>query len=192
MPVLRALSKRSTPATAAQVHRAARYGTLAGIQRACERLVEHGLVLRDEAGGRVVYAINDRHLLYPAVLPLLQAQDALPRLLEKAIAGWTVQPVTAALFGSAARGDGTVDSDIDLLLIRPTVRGGQEAAWAGQIRTLAQDVRAATGNRLQVVDLLRAAARVLVRAKDPIVAVWHAEAITVGGDDVDDVLDRLR
>lgn len=188
MPVLRALHVRTKPATAAQVQRAAGAGTLAGIQRACERLAEHGLVLRDEMGGRVVYEINDHHVLYPAVQPLLQAKDAVPRLLRDLIGGWEAQPVTAALFGSAARRDGDLGSDIDLLLVRPSAREVTAAVWAAQVRNLARDVHTATGNRVQAVVYTSAAFRLLLRSGDPLVRRWRAEAIPVGGTDVHDLI----
>ena len=77
MPILRALSTRSTPATAAQLERVAGAGTGAGIRRALERLADHGVCVREEAGGRSVYSLNYEHVLYPAVIELLKADRAL-------------------------------------------------------------------------------------------------------------------
>ena len=38
------------------------------------------------------------------------------------IASWQTEPVTALCFGSFARGEGDEDSDVDLLLVRPSDR----------------------------------------------------------------------
>ena len=188
VPVLRALSRRTTPATASQLWRAARTGTLAGIQRACDRLVEHGLVETEEAGGRVVYSLNYDHLLYDAVEAILAADGALRRRMSDAIETWTIQPVSAVLFGSAARLDGDTDSDIDLLLVRPAVRASQRAAWGRQVHDLTRDVRRWTGNRLHVLDLARPNLRRLAAAGDPVFTSWVREGVTLAGDDVDDVI----
>lgn len=119
MPILRALAHRSSPATAAQVHRAAVAGTEAGVRRALDRLTRHGLLLAEPIGDRIVYSLNRDHVLYPAVTALIRSADELPRRLRREISGWQVAPSAAALYGSAARRDGDADSDIDLLLVRP-------------------------------------------------------------------------
>ena len=51
MPILRALSGRSSPVTAAQLSRLAEAGTEAGVLRALERLAAHGVCLSDDVGG---------------------------------------------------------------------------------------------------------------------------------------------
>ncbi|HEU0129825.1 MAG TPA: nucleotidyltransferase domain-containing protein [Mycobacteriales bacterium] len=188
MPVLRALSQRSTPATATQVWRAARQGTLPGVQGTCERLVEHGLVEKDESAGRSVYSLNFDHLLYDATIALLGLEDALPTRLGETVAAWEVRPVTLALFGSAARGDGDVDSDIDVLLVRPPLPAPRRPVWARQVHALKHDVPRWTGNRLQVVDLTRRGVADLVRVGDPLVRSWQDEALTLYGEDLDDLI----
>jgi predicted nucleotidyltransferase len=188
LPVLRALSRRSGPATASQIWVAARDGTLAGVQRACERLVEHGLVEAAEIAGRTVYSLNDAHLLHDALVALLKVDGALLRRLRDAVRQWDVQPVSAALFGSAARGDGGTGSDIDLLLVRPRLAAGERLIWARQVRSLAQDVLRWTGNRLQVVDRSTTEVRRLARAGDAMVASWLADARPVTGVELHDLL----
>lgn len=51
---------------------------------------------------------------------------------------WTVRPAYAAVFGSAARGTMTVDSDLDLLLVRPDAVG--DDLWATQVDRLIEEV----------------------------------------------------
>ena len=77
MPVLRALSSRASPATAAQLRRAAAAGTEAGVRRALERIAVQGLLTTVQIGDRVVYLLNRDHVPYPAVTALLRAQDEL-------------------------------------------------------------------------------------------------------------------
>lgn len=188
VPVLRALSRRSTPATASQIWRAAGRGTLAGVQRSCDRLVEHGLVESDEIAGRVVYLLNSEHLLFDSVMRLLKHRRELRKRLRAAIGDWDVEPVSAVLFGSAAREDGGVDSDIDLLLVRPVLRPSATPAWASQVRSLTYDVKRWTGNRLQVVDRTVPQVRRLAREGDPIVESWLTDGVTLHGKAVEELV----
>lgn len=188
VPVLRALSRRSTPAIASQLWRAAGCGTLAGIQRACDRLVEHGVVEAHEAAGRVVYALNRDHLLYASAMALLAHDGELRSRLSSALREWEVEPVAAVLYGSAARGDGGVGSDIDLLLVRPPLRTRATAAWLGQVDRLRHDVRRWTGNALRVVDPTAAQVRTLARDGDPIVGFWLADGVSLHGPSLGAIL----
>lgn len=189
VPVLRALSRRSTPATASQLWRAGGSGTLAGVQRTCDRLAAHGLVDANEMAGRVVYTLNHGHLLYDALVALLAVDGELERRITAAIEAWEVTPVCAALFGSAARRDGGTDSDIDLLLVRPRLAASRSEVWTGQVRRLRHDVPRWAGNRLDVVDLSRAEVARLVRADDPMVRSWAKDGVTLVGQDVTELVE---
>lgn len=152
-PILRTLAGRSSPVTATQVARMSGEGTVAGTRRALDRLVSHGICHSDESGDRVVYALNYDHVLYPAVSALLQADRELLVRLRERLQGWSPEPTSAVLFGSAARRDGDLDSDVDLLLLRNTLttdRARQE--WARQVHELRLAVKAWTGNDLHVLD----------------------------------------
>jgi hypothetical protein len=43
--------------------------------------------------------------------------------MRKELGGWKPKPLYACVFGSAARGDGDADSDVDLLLVHPPFPG---------------------------------------------------------------------
>jgi hypothetical protein len=55
----------------------------------------------------------------------------------------------ACVFGSAARGDGIVDSDIDLLLVHPPFRGDPAPASTGILDVLTNSVAAMAAARRQ-------------------------------------------
>jgi predicted nucleotidyltransferase len=189
MPLLRALSSRASPATAAQLRRAAAAGTEAGVRRALDRLAVQGLLTTERIGDRVVYLLNRDHVLYAAVTALLGAQDELPRRLRGEMPAWLVPPVAAALYGSAARQDGDADSDVDILLVRPASLGSRERElWNDQVYRLRELVQFWTGNRCQVTDRSVAALRRLARAREPIVDEWRKDAVSLAGADVSQLL----
>jgi hypothetical protein len=191
MPLLHALSSRASPATAAQMRRAAAAGTEAGVRRALDRLALHGLVTTEEIGDRIVYLLNRDHVLYPAVTALLLAEGELPRRLRGEISAWQIPPVAAALYGSAARRDGDAGSDIDILLVRPASLGSRECGlWNDQVHRLRGLVQRWTGNRCQVTDRSVAALRRLARAREPIVDEWRKDAVSLAGADISQLLGR--
>lgn len=191
MPILRALSTRSTPATAAQLERVAGAGTGAGIRRALERLSDHGVCTRGDAGGRSVYSLNYDHVLHPAVVELLKADRALPGRLRSALRTWDPVPRSAVLFGSAARRDGDPESDVDVLLVRPIpMSATAKRDWARQVHELRSEVHRRTGNRLQVLDWTLPELRRHAASREPLIDELLADGVTVHGTKLDELLAR--
>jgi hypothetical protein len=56
------------------------------------------------------------------------------------------------LFGSVARGEATPESDLDLLVVRPTNCEADEPAWQDQLSTLQMLASAWTGNDARVLE----------------------------------------
>jgi hypothetical protein len=72
--------------------------------------------------------------------------------LRHAFAAWSMPPVHASMFGSAARQDGDTDSDIDIFLVRPAGVDAEDAAWNTQLQDLGDAVLAWTGNHAGIID----------------------------------------
>ena len=171
--ILRALSQRSTPMSARQIVRQAASGTPAGVRRALDRLVVQGTVTADPTFDPISYALNYEHVLYPAIESLLDARGELRRRLVAELRDWDPQPELAALYGSAARQDGDEDSDIDVLLVRPTRRG--TASWVRQVHQLRTSIHSWTGNHAHVLDLNRLELRRLISSDANLVAEWRRD-----------------
>lgn len=193
--VLDALWRRPTPMTGREVHRVSATGSYRGTLSALERLVEQGLVDQRRAGQAREYTLNQEHLVYPALAAALDAftpridlDDRLRRLVEEHSAGR--DDVSLAYFGSFARGDAGVGSDIDLLLVAPDTSSDEDT------ERLVDDLevlgRRWTGNDVQVYAARRADLRRAVRQEDPIVAEWRRDAITILGPDVQSLLEETR
>lgn len=148
-------------------------------------------LVRSFVGGRVVYTLNLDHVLYEAVAALLKADRELPQRLKSALAGWEPAPASAVLFGSAARHDGDVGSDVDLLVIRPPLpTEARKREWERQVHELRSAVHRWTGNRLQVLDWTKHALRQHARVGEPVVRSLLDEGITAHGTPLSLLLER--
>ena len=142
-------------------------------------LAEHGLVVVEEMGAARWCRLNRSHLAADAVLALVELRGRLIDFLRDEIGSWATPPVHASLFGSAARGDGTTGSDLDVLVISDA-RGADER-WDAQLYDSGQRILAATGNRpawfsITLEDLDRA-----VAAAEPLVAEWQRGGVHLAG-----------
>jgi Nucleotidyltransferase domain len=143
------------------------------------RLVAQGLVQATEMGRNRVHQLNREHVAAPIATTMADLRIELWRRMRKELGGWKPKPLYACVFGSAARGDGDADSDVDLLLVHPPFPGDAEpprkanvidavaafmtapmpashaeaARWPRHVDQLRAHVLLWSGNPLQVVDL---------------------------------------
>jgi predicted transcriptional regulator len=162
-----------------------------GVQHVLDRLVEHGLVNREEVGRSFLYELNRDHLLAATVEQMAGARAELVRRLRDAIDGWGIPPVHASLFGSAARGDGDASSDIDLLVVRPADVDPGDAAWRGQLDELADQVRCWTGNDAGIAEVSEGELPRLRKDRPPVVEEVSEDAVDLAGEATRKLLRRL-
>jgi DNA-binding transcriptional ArsR family regulator len=185
-PVLAVLASTNRPLAAREVARLVRRGSWGGVRKVLVRLAGHGIVSVQEAGSVTLYTLNRQHLAAPAVGLLVGLREELVRRLSEVIPSWSVAPVHVSLFGSAARGDGDVTSDIDLFVVRPRAVDQDDVTWRAQVDQLATDVLAWTGNRAGISEV---GERELptVRRSDTGESI-RTEGITLAGKPIDKVL----
>lgn len=115
------------------------------------RFLAHGLVERRSAGTSHLWRMVPGHALAGALRQLFRAESAslgsLERLLLRALEGVKVERLV--LFGSVARGDERPDSDVDLLVVVPTVVDKRAAGKA--LRDARRDVASLFGNNLSIL-----------------------------------------
>lgn len=190
--VLDALARTMAPATGRQVHRMAGTGSEAGVRKVLTRLAEQGLVTVSQAGASLLYLGNRDHLAWPAVDTLTSLRHEFRVRLQGELQSWDPAPLHLSIFGSFARGDGGVRSDIDLMLVRPTEVDEDSEPWASLVDILRSRVSRWTGNPGQVLQLDLDRLAEYVKAKDPLVDEWRRDAITLHGQDPQSILDGLR
>ncbi|TDD52685.1 hypothetical protein E1263_28845 [Kribbella antibiotica] len=189
-PVLAVLARTTQPLTGRKIHQLAGVGSESGTRKVLHRLFSTGLVDSTVVGPSNQYVLNRDHVAAEAVLELLNLRGKLiDRMREAVDFEWTEKPVTATLFGSAARSDGGVGSDIDLLLVRP--EDEIHPHWEAQVSSLAEWVHRWTGNHLQTYDVSRAELITHLHNDEPIVKNWIRDGLTVYGQDFRQLRNRL-
>lgn len=115
-----------------------------GIRNTVTRLSRHGLV-REKAVGRTrLFSLNRDHLLAPAVMDIASAKKRFLDCVARNCLSWDSPPLFGALFGSAARGQMTTESDIDLFFIQPA--NAEEDSFSDQVSLLCVEAAAWSGN----------------------------------------------
>lgn len=127
-------------------------------------LTRAGLVLRTPAGSASLFVLNREHVAADPVIALASLRSRLWHRIAEHANRLTSRPEAIVVYGSAARGDGDVASDIDLLVVRPHDVDRDEDRWQDSITELAGRVAAWTGNPCEVLD--RSAAELRCMAAD--------------------------
>ncbi len=187
--VLRVLARTDAPMSGREV--AAVAGPRVGYRRVSQvlgELVDAGIVLRESHPPAYLYRLNRDHV---AAEPLLMLADLRGRLLCRitdAVGSWKHTPEALWIFGSAARGAGTAESDIDLLVVRPSTIDGDDPTWLRQLDDLAERVSAWSGNDCQLLEYSSGELTALVGVHDPLIEELRRDAIVLAGRSPLDVL----
>jgi Nucleotidyltransferase domain len=164
-----------------------------------------------EMGRNRVHELNREHVAAPVAEALAGLRLVLWKRFRSTLGSWNPKPVYACVFGSAARGDGDVHSDIDLLLVRAPVAGEtdlrrasgglagvvagypsefiavqlttrQAAKWSHQVGQLHDLVPAWSGNPLQVLEMSTFEWADHRRRRTPLFTEIDRDAIQVAGE----------
>lgn len=180
--VLRVLAGTHAALTGNQVCRLSGR-SYAGVHAVLGRLVAEGLVSREQYGRTGAYRLKRDHVIASGLLSMLAARESFEEGLLSLVGGWHIAPVSIAMFGSAARGEATAASDVDLLVVRDDAVSEDDATWRDQVTTLAMRAEALCGNAAQIVELSRAELGEAVTSQQPLVASLRREARTIFGED---------
>ena len=186
--VVRALAGTETPLGVREV---ARVGGVSAnrASQVLSHLIEHGLVTVEEHGAGRLCRLNRAHLATEPLLALVELRGRLLQFLRDEVGSWERRAVHVSLFGSAARGDGSTGSDLDLLVVRPD-RTKDEETWERQLYGSGERILAATGNRAAWFATTPADVARAVETGEPIIAEWRRDAIHLAGRRLDQLLPK--
>lgn len=169
--VLAVLLRTGTPLTGRQVHALVpdRY-SLSTVQATLRTLTQLGLVDSRTVGRASLHTVNESHC---SIAPLRALLDPVTALTEAVRAAVDERVKAVILFGSSARGEATLGSDIDLAAI---ARRG----WDGRAR-LEDTVRARLGNNCDVLVFTPSEFSRLSAFGEPVVADIMSEGLALVG-----------
>jgi predicted nucleotidyltransferase len=175
--VLKVLAAHDAAFTTGQIHRVLNRFSEEGIRKVLSRLVRQGTVQAERVGQAYAYRLNRAHLAAEPIVALANLFSTFLARLEDQLAAWDHAPAYAAIFGSAARGTMTADSDVDLFLVRKNSTLATD--WGTQVDALASSISDWTGNDARVIEYTVAELR--AARTEPIVREVVEHGLTVGG-----------
>lgn len=180
--ILAVLARTTTTFTITQIHRILGNASAEGIRKALLRLTAQGIVHSDRVGTTNTYILNTEHLAAQPIRELANIPATFLSRLENHLNAWPEPPMYAAVFGSAATATMTLDSDIDLFLVRPNpLREDPADEWGQQVAVLVESVTAWTGNDTRVVEYTEGDLRHAAAAGEPLLHDVAEHGVTVAG-----------
>lgn len=175
--VLAVLATHDVTFTTGQIHRILNRFSEEGIRKVLTRLARQGVVLAERVGNTYAYRLNTAHLAAEPITAIAKIFNKFLARLEDQLKAWDHPAAYAAVFGSAARGTMTADSDVDLFLVRHNHTPMSE--WEIQVAELAAAVTAWTGNDVRFIDYNEADLR--AARTEPMVRDVLEHGLTVAG-----------
>jgi predicted nucleotidyltransferase len=191
-PVLDVLAHTTHPLTGREIARLASRGSERGVRLVLHRLAAQGLVTTWEAGSASLFLLNREHIAAGIVENLLQLRTELIERIRGEVDGWSSRPVHVSLFGSAARADGHIESDIDLMIVRPEDLAEDDPRWREQLHRLAERIQRWSGNHASLHEVTPKGLKAALRRKESIIASLREDSIVLAGPEIADLLSPRR
>jgi predicted nucleotidyltransferase len=179
--VLRVLARADVGFSGRQVHALARVGSTSSVHRALVGLVRIGLVTAESRPPSIIYRINRDHALWPVIEQALSSRARVFESIREFCAEDLPEELglTVVVYGSVARRDSDLDSDLDLFVVYPD--GIDDDARADFNYQIAQHVERVTGNEAQVFSVERTELADRIDENDPFIENVLADGILVFG-----------
>jgi predicted nucleotidyltransferase len=192
-PVLDVLAHTTRPLTGREIARLASRGSERGVRLVLHRLVAQGLVTAREAGSASLFVLNREHVAAGIVENLVRLRAELIERIRGEVEGWSSRPVHVSVFGSTARADGHVKSDIDLLIVRPENLAEDDPQWREQLHRLAERIERWSGNHASLHEVSPKGLKAALRRGEPVIASLRDDAsIVLAGPEIAALLARRR
>jgi predicted nucleotidyltransferase len=176
--LLAVLARTTGPMTLRQLARVSGV-SLTRTQHWVHHWADRGVVIQQPAGRAIMCTLNREHILTASLVMLADSGKAMSSAIAAEISTWKFAPISVAAFGSFARGDGRVDSDIDLFVVH---EARDVDAWHEQLLASAERLRLKLGNRIEWYDVTSVEWHNMKSAKEPLVAELASDVIHIFGD----------
>jgi len=125
----------------------------AQVSRVLPGLVELGLVERREAPPSSLFRLVPEHIAAGPLVALARGRDGVIEEMGRVAAMLPMAPVSVIVFGSFARGEADVESDIDAVFVRPMGVDESDETWADSVEQWRTEVHRISGNSVEVLEV---------------------------------------
>jgi predicted nucleotidyltransferase len=184
--VLNALARTDLPLSARRIAELTRPKfSQRRVNDVLRHLAETGIVVRESRPPSNIYRLNHEHVAADGILALAQMWSALVGRIRADFGRWAVAPEAAWLFGSAAHGEVTERSDLDVFLVRPASGLASEIseAWEHQTEALVDKIKTWSGNRCEISEMEAAELSAAVERDDRLIRDLREQAVVLAGSD---------
>ncbi len=158
--------------------------------RVLPELVALGLVERREAPPSALFSLVEENVAARLVRELSRARTTVLDQLGALAGAIEPGPVSIVVFGSFARGDADAESDVDVVLVRPSGVDEDDERWVWAVEAWRTSARRLTGNPVQVLEVDES--EVARRLRRP-AELWSdvlREGVVVFGSSLEDLRGR--
>jgi len=155
--------------------------SIAQASRVMPVLVELGVVERREAPPSALFRFVPEHVASRAISALTRARQTVLDEFGASAAQLDPAPVSVVIFGSAARGDADRESDIDVVIVRPSRIAEEDRRWRDGIDEWRRDAGRLTGNPIEVLEVSEGEVARLLSSGSPLWTDIEREGIVVFG-----------
>jgi predicted nucleotidyltransferase len=152
-------------------------------------LVRLGIVERRDVPPSALFRLVDDNVASRLVRALSRVRETVLVELAHSAAALDPTPVSVIVFGSFARGDADVDSDLDAVVVRPHGVSDDDR-WAQAVEDWRQFARRLTGNRVEVVDTAEDDIGRLLRSRKPLWIDIARDGVVVHGAPLNELRGR--
>jgi predicted nucleotidyltransferase len=165
--------------------------SIAQASRVLPRLVDLGMIERREVPPTSLFRLVPEHVATRALSELADSRGVVMNEMRHAASKIRPAPVSVITFGSFARGDSDVDSDIDVLIVRPTGIDADDERWAQTLERWRTFVSRVAGNTVEILEVEAAAVAAKLSGGTQLWRDIHCDGQVVLGERLDALANRL-
>lgn len=179
--VLTVLASAERAFTGLQVQKIIGTRSVTGVANALQKLCAQGIVTSRSAGSANLYQLNKEHLLAKYITEIANIRIEFFQQMSLEVSAWQSRPECVAVFGSAARNDMDLESDIDIFVKRPTETPFGEWSWRQQLTDFSLKIQGWTGNPVQIFELGDSEMRQEFSSKGGVIYTIMEEGVVIYG-----------
>lgn len=158
--------------------------------RVLPELVALGLVERREAPPSALFSLVEENVAARLVRELSRVRVRVLDELGTLAGEIEPRPNSVVVFGSLARGDADAQSDVDIVLVRPSGVDADDERWGSAIATWRTSVQRLTGNTVQVLEVDESEVSRRLRRPTELWSDVLREGVVVFGSSLEDLRGR--